>query len=282
MLRVGIPDYRLPARVLDYEIEYIRRLGVDIKLNTPLGPDLTLEDLKGQGFSAVFLSLGAHSGMRLGVEGENLPGVQSGVDFLRQAALGLAEAPGRKVVVVGGGNVAVDAARTALRLGSEEVTILYRRTRAEMPAYEDEIEEALEEGIKIEYLAAPISFHAQNGRLAEVEVIRMELGPADASGRRRPVPIEGSEYRIAVDGALAAIGQRPDTDCLGPDCGLDLGPASRLGAHPLTMQTRLPWVFAGGDVVTGPATVVEAIAQGKRAAESIARYIEGRDLAAGP
>jgi heterodisulfide reductase subunit A-like polyferredoxin len=281
MLRVGIPDYRLPPRVLNYEINYIRSCGVDIKLNAALGRDYTLAGLKEQGFSAVFVSVGAHQGMRLGVEGEELEGVQSGVDFLRLAALDSAQSPGRRVAVIGGGNVAIDAARTALRLGSEEVTILYRRTRDEMPAYEEEVSEALEEGVKIEFLAAPIRFQGERGLLKRVEVIRMELGEPDESGRRRPVPKEGSEYTLELDGVLSAIGQHPDAACLGQDCGIEVARASRLVADPISLQTSQPWVFAGGDAVTGPATVVEAIQAGKVAAESIRRFLSGQDMREG-
>ena len=204
-----------------------------------------------------------------------------GVTFLRQAALGQAESPGKRVVVIGGGNVAIDSARTALRLGGEDVTILYRRTREEMPAYEDEIEEALEEGIRIEYLAAPVRFLEKNGRVTGVEVRRMELGEPDASGRRRPVPIQGSEYVIEVDGVLPAIGQEPDIECLDETCRLDLGRGNCLAADPLTLQTSVPDIFAGGDAVSGPASAVEAIAHGKEAAVSIARYLGGEDLAEG-
>ena len=281
MLRVGIPDYRLPPKVLDYEIDYIRASGVEIKLNQTLGRDYTLSELKEQGYTAVFLSIGAHQGMRLGLAGEELAGVQSGVDFLRQAAMGAASNPGRRVAVIGGGNVAIDAARTALRLGSKEVSILYRRTREEMPAYEEEIEEALEEGINIEYLAAPISFQGDAGQLKRIQVIRMELGEPDQSGRRRPVPMEGSQYTMEVDGVLSAIGQHPDAACLDEACGVEVARASHLKANPLTMQTSQPWVFAGGDAVTGPATVVEAIQAGKIAAESIKRFITGQDLLEG-
>jgi heterodisulfide reductase subunit A2 len=281
MLRVGIPDYRLPPEVLDYEIEYIKRLGVEIRLNSPLGPKLTLEDLKAQGFAAVFMGVGAHKGLRLGAPGEGLPQVLSGVEFLREAALGLEQSPGNRVCIIGGGNVAVDAARTALRLGSQEVTILYRRTQAEMPAYAEEIEEALEEGVKIEFLAAPKRFLEINGRLSEVEVIRMELGEPDASGRRRPMPLEGSEYLLDIDCALSAIGQEPDLDFLEPKNDLEVAPRARVIVDPITLQTSLDWVFSGGDTVTGPASAIEAIAQGKAAAESIRRFVQGEDLAAG-
>ncbi len=282
MLRVGIPDYRLPPEVLDYEIEYIKKVGVEIKLNTPFGPfgdSVTLDSLAEDGYQAVFLAIGAHDCFKLGLPGEDeLEGVTPGIDFLREAALGRAEKPGEKVAVIGGGNVAMDAARTALRLGSKEVTILYRRTRAEMPAYEEEIEEALEEGINIEYLVAPVRFVGQDGKLTGIEVIKMELGPADASGRRRPQPIQGSEYIIEVDGAIPAIGQEPDISCLDESCQLDVVRGNCLTVDPVTLQTNIPHVFAGGDVVSGPATAIEAIAWGKEAAESIRRFLEGEDL----
>ncbi len=283
MLRVGIPDYRLPPKVLDYEIECIKKLGVEIKLGTSFGEDVTLESLESEGYQAVFMSIGAHHCLTLGVPGEDIPGVQPGVTFLRDAALGQGQNPGRRVVVVGGGNVAIDSARTALRLGSEEVTILYRRTRQEMPAYEDEIIEALDEGVKIEYLVAPVRFVEKDGRLAAVEVIRMELGEPDASGRRRPVPVQGSEYVIEIDGALPAIGQEPDISCMDRDqtCRLEVARRNCLAVDPVSLQTNMAHVFAGGDVVLGPASAVEAVGQGKQAAESIRRFIDGEDLTAG-
>ena len=278
MLRYGIPEYRLPARILDYEIDFIKAAGVDVRLNAPIGPPLGLNDLKDQGFRAVFLAVGAHQGMKLGLEGEDLPGVRSGVAFLREAAHGRPDPPGRRVAVIGGGNVAVDAARAALRLGSEDVTILYRRTRAEMPAYEEEIEEALAEGIRIEYLTAPMRFISGNGRLTGLEVQAMDLGEPDASGRRRPVPRPGSERILSVDAVLSAIGQFPGLDFLPDQDGPGVEKGPRLKADPLTLQTDVPWIFAGGDAVTGPDTVVRAVAAGKEAAESIKRFVEGRDL----
>ena len=281
MLRVGIPAYRLPREVIDYEIEYIQRLGVEIRLNSPVQGDGALADLRQQGFSAVFVSSGAHRGLRLGLEGEDLEGVLSGVDFLRQAALGQAPCPGQRVAVVGGGNVALDAARTALRLGSREVTIFYRRTRQEMPAYDEEIDEALEEGIKIEFLTAPVALHKKEGRLAGLELIRMELGEPDESGRRRPLPVEGSNYTLDMDAVISAIGQRPEVEFLRSLEGLELGRGDRLSVDPLTLQSQVPWLFAGGDLVSGPATVIEAVAAGKAAAESIHRFLQGRDLRQG-
>jgi heterodisulfide reductase subunit A-like polyferredoxin len=279
---VGIPDYRLPPEVLDYEIDYIKASGVELKLGSALGRDFTLDGLREEGYAAAFLAVGAHAGMRLGLEGEDsLAGVHSGVEFLRRAALGRAQAPGRRVAVVGGGNVAIDAARTALRLGSEKVTVLYRRGRTEMPAYDEEIADALDEGVELAYLTAPARLVGEDGRLAGVELISMELGEPDASGRRRPVPVAGSERLLEVDALISAIGQRPELGWLAEGRGLEADRGARLVADPVSLQTGLPWVFAGGDSLTGPATAVEAIAHGKRAAESIHRYLRGRDLAEG-
>jgi heterodisulfide reductase subunit A-like polyferredoxin len=281
MLRVGIPDYRLPQRILDYEIDYIKALGVEIRLNSTLGEDFTVGQLQQEGYKAVIMAVGAHRCLTLGVEGEDVQGVQPGVEFLRRAGLGQANSPGKRVVVVGGGNVAIDSARTALRLGSQEVTIIYRRTRNEMPAYEDEIEEALEEGVQIQFLVAPKRFISSDGKLTGVEVIKMELGEPDASGRARPQEIPGSEYVIEVDGALAAIGQEPDLECLDDTCRLDVGKKNCLQVDEVSLQTNLPFVFAGGDAVLGPATVIEAVAQGKEAARSVTALVEGRDLKQG-
>ena len=281
MLRMGIPDYRLPQHLLDYEIDYIKSVGVDIRFNQALGADFTIESLRADGYKAIFMGMGAHHCLSLGVEGEDARGAMPGVEFLREVGLGRTEPPGRKVVVVGGGNVAVDSARTALRLGAKKVTILYRRTRKEMPAWEEEIDETLEEGINIEFLAAPLRFLKRGEKLIGVEAIRMEMGSADESGRRRPVPIEGSNYVIECDAALMSIGQEPDLECLDDACALELSPRNCLSADPLTLQTGEPDIFAGGDAVLGPATAIEAIAQGKEAAISIRRFIDGEDLAEG-
>ena len=274
MMRVGIPAFRLPREVIDYEIDYIQNCGVEIHLETQVNP----EELHQNGFDAVFSAVGAHKGYRLGVSGEGLPGVLSGVDFLREAALDLAQCPGKKVAVVGGGNVAIDAARTALRLGSEHVTILYRRSRDEMPAYEEEIHEALDEGIELKLLTQPVEILERNGRVSGVRCISMELSEPDQSGRKRPVPVEGSEFDIELDGVISAIGQSPDLDFLEPKTDLEIGRGQRLVADPVTLQTNLPWAFAGGDAHTGAASVIEAIQEGKEAAESIHRYLNGLDL----
>ena len=278
MMRVGIPDYRLPQEYLDYEIDLILKEGIATQTGKALGKDFDLKKLQQQGYQAVFLAIGAHKDLLLNIAGEDLPGVVSGVKLLREAALEQAACPGERVAVIGGGNVAIDAARTALRLGSKEVTILYRRTRAEMPAYEEEIHQALEEGIKIEYLTAPVRFEEKDGVLAGVQSVRMKLGEPDDSGRRRPIPVEGSEFFLPFDGILSAIGQKPNVDFLGRETGIKIGRDSRLEVDALTLQSPVDWVFAGGDAVLGPASLVEAVAQGHRAAESIHRYLRKKDM----
>ena len=282
MLSVGIPAYRLPRDILQYEIDYIREMGVDIKLNSPIGKDLSLNDLKSQGFEAVFLSVGAHAGLDLNVEGEDLEGVHRGVQFLRDANLGNDVFVGKTVAVIGGGNVAIDAVRTAKRLGAEKAFIIYRRSEEEMPAYEEEIEEAREEGIEFHFLTTPARFIGNgDGKLKAMELIRMELGEADASGRRRPVPVAGSEYTIEVDQVITAIGQQVHPGFNSEEQGLELTRRGTFVVDPITMQTSVPWIFCGGDAVSGPATVIEAVAAGKEAAISIDRYINGRDMAEG-
>ncbi len=279
MLRVGIPDYRLPQEVLDREINYILGLGVETRTGVRLGKDLTLSDLKEQGFDAIFLGIGAHLGIKLRIPGEGeLDGVVDAVDFLREANLGRGDAPGKRVVVIGGGNVAVDTARTALRMGSEDVQIVYRRTREEMPAYDDEIEETIEEGIRIHYLAAPVCIKGDNGKVTGFECIHTEPGEPDASGRRRPVPVKGSEFTIPCDTVIPAVGQRPDVSWLREEDPVSLTGWNTFEVHPETMQTSFKGVFAAGDAVTGPATVIEAVAAGRRAADAMDRYLRGEDL----
>ena len=277
MLRLGIPDYRLPKDVLKEEIDDILALGIELKLNTPIGPDLTLADLRQQGYSAIFLSVGAHGSMSLGIEGENLDGVLQGVEFLRQANLGRQTGLGKKVLVIGGGDVAMDSARTALRMGTEKVTIVYRRSREEIPAREEELLYAEEEGIEFLYLTAPGRI-VGNGHVGGMECVRMELGEPDASGRRRPVPVEGSEFTIEADTVISAIGQALDLAFLGEKSALGTTRRGTLEADALTLQTGIPDVFAGGDAALGPASAVEAVAQGHEVAESIRRFLEGVDL----
>ncbi len=278
MLRVGIPDYRLPREVLDREIAHLLRHGIEARTNQALGRDFTLDDLEKKGYSAVCLALGAHRSIQPNIPGEReCKDVHDAVDFLREVNLGRKRKLGDQVLVVGGGNVAIDAARTAKRLGCQEVTVVYRRSREEMPAYPEEIEGALAEGVKIHYLTAPVRIHARNGRATGFECIRTELGEPDASGRRRPIPVEGSEFLIVCDAVIPAIGQMPDLSWA--DIGwLKVSRWGTLETNPYTMQTSIPSLFAAGDVVTGPATVIEAVAGAHKAAEAIHRYVSGEDL----
>ena len=276
MMAVGIPEYRLPKAVLQQEIDGIQQLGVELKLNSPVGKNgLTLESLKGQGYKAIIIAVGAHDSMKLDIPGEELEGVYHGVSFLRDVLLGKEVRVGERVAIIGGGNVAIDAARTALRLGAKEAVIVYRRSRQEMPASEEEVEEAENEGVKINYLAAPVRVLGDGGRVTGLECIRMELGEPDASGRRRPIPVEGSEFVLDTDMLVPAIGQTPDLSCLPEDHKLNISKRGTFEVDPLSMATNIPGVFACGDAVSGPKTVVEAIGAGTRAALAVDRYLRG-------
>ncbi len=253
MLRVGIPDYRLPPEILDREIGYILKTGVEVRTGVKLGTDIRFDDLAKEGFDVVFLGIGAHNGMKLGISGEQgTQGVTDAVQFLREANLGAKECPGKNVVVIGGGNVAIDAVRVVKRLGAEKVTVVYRRTEAEMPAFAEEIQGAKEEGVRFEYLTAPVRIITKVGLADGIECIRTELGAPDASGRRRPVEIPDSEFVIPCDALIPAIGQRVDTSFMEPDGNLELTPRNLLITDPETMQTSAPYIFAAGDAVTGP------------------------------
>ncbi len=279
MLRAGIPDYRLPPEVLDREIGHILAHGIESRTGVRFGQDVTLADLEGEGFGAVYLGIGAHRSIALHIPGEdNSGGVVDAVTFLREANFGRAQRPGRRVAVVGGGNVAVDAARVALRLGAESVTVLYRRTEREMPAYAEEIQGAMQEGVCFEYLSAPVRVVSENGRVTGLMCIRTELGPPDAGGRRRPVPLSGSEFVIDCDRVIPAVGQRTDTSWAGKEPAIQWTDRQTLRVDPLTCQTGLAHVFAGGDAVSGPATVIEAVAAAHRAVTSIDRYLNGLAL----
>ena len=269
MLRVGIPQYRLPREVLDTEVQRLARMGVEIRTSTRV---VSLDLLFDMGYKAIFVTIGAHQGLRMEIEGEESPGVIDGATFLREVNLGLKPSLGGKVAVVGGGNVAVDAARTALRLGIPNVKILYRRSRAEMPASDIEVEQALEEGIDVRFLVAPTRIKRKNGRLS-VTCVRMELGEPDARGRRQPVPLEGSEFDKEFATLIVAIGQAPQTP---GGFGVRVGRGSTIQADPITLTTNRAGVFAGGDAVSGPATVVEALAAGRLAASRIDDYLQRR------
>jgi len=277
MLKVGIPDYRLPPEVLDREIDAIKELGVEIKFGTRVGKDITVDQIFKDGYKAIFIATGAHISMKLNVEGEDLEGVYHGVKFLRDVALGKKPKIGKKVAVIGGGNVAIDSVRTAKRLGAEAF-IVYRRSREEMPAYPWEIEEAEEEGIEINYLATPTKIIGKDGKVSAIECIKMELGEPDDSGRRRPVPIEGSEFTIEIDTLIPAIGQRPSTKYAGKDSEFNFTKWNTLEVDPNTMMTNVEGVFAGGDNVTGPASAVEAVDHGNKAAAAIDRFIRGEPM----
>jgi heterodisulfide reductase subunit A-like polyferredoxin len=281
MLRVGIPAHRLPREILDMEIEVITNLGVEIQTNTPIGPELTLDDLMNNGYSAVYLALGAHKGIDLAIPGEKTRGVRQGVDFLREVNLTGTAAVGRKVAIIGGGNVAIDVARSAVRLGAEEVSIIYRRTRAEMPAWEEEVQAAETEGVKISYLAAPQEVLTSDGKVIGLRCIRMRLTEPDSSGRKRPVPIPDSEYEIEIDQLVPAIGQRPDLSALEDVTGLTFSRWGTAEVDAVTYATNREGVFAGGDLQTGPWIAIGAIAAGREAAESITRYLDGEDMAGG-
>ncbi len=268
MMRVAIPDYRLPKDVLQNDIREIEAVGVDIKTNTRVE---STDDLFTQGYDAVFLAMGAHEGLKIGVKGEDSPGVMDCVTFLREVSLGKKVGVGDSVAVIGGGNAAIDSARTALRLGAKEVTIVYRRTKDEMPASAEEIEGAIEEGVKIRFLAAPSRITTKSGKL-ELGCAAMSLGDIDASGRRRPEPIEGGEFAMSFDTIIAAIGQRPE---IPSRFNLSLGRGNTIDVDPDSLATDKEGVFAGGDVVKGPASVIEAIAHGRLAAVSIDKYLGG-------
>jgi formate dehydrogenase beta subunit len=268
MMRVGIPDYRLPSEVLEGEIEIIKEAGIEIKFNTRVE---SVDSLFEQGYEAVFLAPGAHRGQPLGVEGDTLSGVYDGATFLREVNLGKKVEVGKKVAVIGGGNVAIDSARVALRLGAKEVHVIYRRTRAEMPASPEDVEAALEEKIAIDFLTGHVKV-VQKGKRLVLTCQRMELGEPDASGRRRPVPVKGSEFDVEYDVIIGAIGQVPE---IPSGFKVKTGRGNTIQADMTTMATSRKGVWAGGDAVTGPDFVIRAIAGGRLAAISIDKYLGG-------
>jgi len=276
MLRYAIPDYRLPKDVLQKEVNYIQRLGVEIKTGVEVGKDISLAEIR-KNHDAVFIGVGAQGGMKLEIEGERLPGVTDGIRFLRDLAMGQKVRVGKRVAVIGGGNTAMDCARTAKRLGGEDVKIFYRRSRAEMPASAEEVEALEKEGVHIDFLTTPQRFLSERGTLTRMECIRMKLGEPDAGCRRRPVPIPGSNFTVVVDTAIAALGQHLETDFV-KELGLPLGKNGTIVADPKTGGTNIEGIFAGGDVVTGAAFVIDAIALGKKAARSINRYLKSEPI----
>jgi len=275
MMAFGIPDYRLPQDVLQREIQDILDLGITLKTGVEFGKDVTLESLEQEGYEAVFLAIGCQVGIPLDCPGSDAAGVLDAVQFLREIALGGRPQVGKRVAVIGGGDTAIDSARSALRLGASEVHLAYRRTREEMPAHGEEIEEAMREGVRFHFLAAPKEIASDNGRVTGIVCRQMRLGDFDRSGRRRPEPVEGAEFFLEVDSVIAAIGQRLDSSCV-------CVPTERgkICVDPRTLTTEKPNVFAGGDATEGPMTVVDAIADGHRAARAIHSYLSGEPLPA--
>ena len=270
MMRVGIPEYRLPRDILAGEIDEIRKVGVEIKTNSRIE---SVDKLFEEGFEAVFLAPGAHKGLTLGIEGEDLPGVVDVATFLREVSLqGKSNTPiGNKVAVVGGGNSAIDGVRVALRLGAKEVTLIYRRTRKEMPAAPEEVEDAVHEGVKLLFLTNPSKITRGEGNL-NLECVRMTLGEPDESGRRRPIAVKGSEFVMQVDSVIAGLGQAPEIPA---QFGVKTNRGNTIKINEKTMETSRKGVFAAGDAATGPASVIEAIAGARQAASSIDKFFGG-------
>jgi NADH-quinone oxidoreductase subunit F len=278
MLAVGIPDHRLPKPVIDKEIERIKAAGVEIRTGIIMGRDITIEGLFKSGYHSVFCATGAGKSMLMGIPGEDAGGVLHSVEYLRELNLGKKVPIGKRVCVVGGGNSAIDAARAALRdKNCENVAIFYRRTKAEMPALAEEVDAAIDEGIDIQFLVAPVKVVTKNGKAVAIECVRMKLGEKDASGRPRPVPIEGSNFTTSLDTLILAISERPDTSYIVEADGIRRD-RENIVIDGETAMTTWDGVFAGGDAVTGPRTVIEAMAAGKLAAETIEKYAGGRPL----
>ncbi|MCL2111300.1 MAG: FAD-dependent oxidoreductase [Clostridiales bacterium] len=281
MVKVGIPDYRLDKGVLADEIKMIEDMGVDIVLGKAVGRDFTLEQLKAEGYKAIYVAIGAHKDLKLGLPGEDSKGVISSVDFLHGLNMGGRAKPGEKVLVIGGGNVAMDAARSSRRLGCD-VTVVYRRTQDEMPANEWEVEHAMEEGVKFLFLTTPVEVVAEGGRTVGLKCVKNKLGRKDASGRRRPEPIDGSKFVIEADCIIRSIGQYSEREKL-EAAGIEIfNEKGNIVADAKTSKTNMDGVFVGGDCMRGPSTVIEAVADGNRAAKAIINYIEGTDLPVNP
>jgi len=274
MLAVGIPEYRLPRDILNMEIDIVKKMGVEIKKGIKVGKDISITQLLENGYHAVFIAVGAHRGLKLGIPGEDAKGVIEGVYFLQRVNLKEKIEIGKNVIVIGGGNVAIDAARCALRLGSK-VKIVYRRSRDEMPASNEEIESALAEGINIEYLTAPLEVVINNGAVSRLKCIRMRLGDPDASGRRRPIPVSGTEFELDTDTVIPAIGQTSNLDFLKNIKGIEISRRGTIIVDPESLSTGVKGIFAGGDCITGPGIAIDAIASGKKAAISIDKYLKG-------
>ncbi len=275
MLAVGIPEYRLPKDVLKREIDYIKALGVEIKTNTPVGSAFTLHELAQQGFAATFIATGCHRSIRPDVPGAELAGTVDGVTFLRDVNLGKQVKVGERVAVIGGGNVAIDAVRTALRLGAKQAFLVYRRTRKEMPATDDEIKQAEEEGVKFNFRLVPTRVVGENGKVTGVECASVRSIRSTSKGKASVSIVAGSERVLSVDTVIFAIGQCPDLDFVKGIGGLKLTERGTIAVDPVTLENSRPGIFAGGDAVSGAATAIEAIAAGQRAAAHIRKFVEG-------
>lgn len=277
MLSVGIPPYRLPRSKIEDAVNWIQELGVDIRLNSPIDTHDKVDDLL-RGYDAIYIAAGAHKSQMLDIPGEDLMGVMHGVTFMKNTNLGVIKAVSEKVAVIGGGFTAIDCARSSLRLGAKEVSIIYRRTLEEMPAGEIEVSMAEEEGIKIHYLTSPVRIIGGYDRqVTHLECIKNRLGEPDDKGRRRPIPIEGSNFTLPVDTVIAAIGQSPDIGFLSERIGIEVNRWGMPVIDPESLMTIRKGVFAGGDCVTGPRNVIEVIADGRKAARSIHKFLTGQE-----
>ncbi len=272
MFTVAIPEYRLPLKIVLDEINQIRDSGIEIRTNTKFGRDITIDQMLKDNYKAILLASGAHACKELGIKGEDFQGVYTTLEFLAALKFKNKKVAGKTVVVIGGGNTAMDAAAAAMRYGAKEATLLYRRTREEMPADINEIREAEKEGVQIRFLEAPVGIHGVKSKLSQLECMKMQLGEPDLTGRRRPVPVEGSNFILETDNLVIAIGEKPQTESF--PAKIATGKDGTILVNPMTMETSIPGVFAAGDNVLGPATVPDAIIGARRAASGIENYIK--------
>jgi NADH-quinone oxidoreductase subunit F len=276
MMRYGIPHYRLPEDTLDKEISQILSLGIELKTDRQLGKDIDLKQLKEEGFEAILIAVGLQASRKMDLEGSRTDDLLWGLEFLFDVNEGGKIDLKEKVVVVGGGNVAIDAARVARRLGAKKVLLLYRRSRSEMPAIKEEVNQAEKEGVTFQFLATPMKALSNKGRLTGLQCIRMELGEPDDSGRRSPVPVKDSEFTVDADQLIIAIGQTTDKKAFLD--GFQYSSAGTISVDPVTLETKFEGVFAGGDIAKGPSTVIEAIEAGRKAASSIDKFLGGEGV----
>jgi len=279
MMRYAIPRHRLPGAVLDAEIENLKRYGIEIHTNTVLGKDISIEELQAHGAKAIFIGMGAWKGLKLGLPGEDHPDVLPVTTFMREVELGSLKSLQGKAVVLGAAHSGIDATRVAIRLGAEKVHMIDPFSQTEMPYDSEEKDEIEEEGAKVHFQVAPKRIVIENDNIVGVECIRTRLTEPDTTGRRKFIPIEGSEFFIEAENVISAIGQEPDLDSLKKDtAGLEISKWNNLVVNSETLQTNVPGIFAGGDVITGPATVIEAVEAGQRAAKYIGKYLRGEEL----